>query len=124
MPGTVAARPVRHTGRILALGSPARDMAGRNPDVTLVRPIREGAPTETDEAEYLMRHLVRRHHRRHYTARPRLVVTVPSGMTSVHYRALQFSAFQAARGASPSCRRRSPPPSAWASPRPGGPRSP
>ncbi|MCP9965329.1 rod shape-determining protein [Actinomadura madurae] len=85
----------RHTGRILALGSPARDMAGRNPDVTLVRPIREGAPTETDEAEYLMRHLVRRHHRRHYTARPRLVVTVPSGMTSVHYRALQFSAFQA-----------------------------
>ncbi|WP_396454026.1 rod shape-determining protein [Actinomadura sp.] len=85
----------RETGRILALGRPAKEMAGRNPDVTLVRPIREGAPTETDEAEYLMRHLVRRHHRRHYTARPRLVVTVPSGMTSVHYRALQFSAYQA-----------------------------
>ncbi|MFA1550965.1 rod shape-determining protein [Actinomadura chokoriensis] len=85
----------RETGHILALGLPAREMAGRNPDVTLVRPIREGAPTETDEAEYLMRHLVRRHHRRHYTARPRLVVTVPSGMTSVHYRALQFSAYQA-----------------------------
>ncbi|MFA1544263.1 rod shape-determining protein [Actinomadura monticuli] len=85
----------RETGHILALGRPARQMAGRNPDVTLVRPIREGAPTETDEAEYLMRHLVRRHHRRHYTARPRLVVTVPSGMTSVHYRALQFSAYQA-----------------------------
>ncbi|MES9609265.1 rod shape-determining protein [Actinomadura sp. NPDC000929] len=85
----------RDTGRILALGVPAREMAGRNPDVTLVRPIREGAPTETDEAEYLMRHLVRRHHRRHYTARPRLVVTVPSGLTSVHYRALQFSAYQA-----------------------------
>ncbi|MFE9101835.1 rod shape-determining protein [Actinomadura geliboluensis] len=85
----------RDTGHILALGRPAREMAGRNPDVTLVRPIRAGAPTETDEAEYLMRHLVRRHHRRHYTARPRLVVTVPSGMTSVHYRALQFSAYQA-----------------------------
>ncbi|WP_149263864.1 rod shape-determining protein [Actinomadura sp. K4S16] len=85
----------RDTGRILALGAPAREMAGRNPDVTLVRPIREGAPTETDEAEYLMRHLVRRHHKRHYTARPRLVVTVPSGLTSVHYRALQFSAYQA-----------------------------
>ncbi|NVI87967.1 rod shape-determining protein [Actinomadura sp. BRA 177] len=85
----------KETGHILALGLPAREMAGRNPDVTLVRPIREGAPTETDEAEYLMRHLVRRHHRRHYTARPRLVVTVPSGMTSVHYRALQFSAYQA-----------------------------
>ncbi|WP_165978679.1 rod shape-determining protein [Actinomadura darangshiensis] len=85
----------RQTGHILALGVPAQEMAGRNPDVTLVRPIREGAPTETDEAEYLMRYLVRRHHRRHYTARPRLVVTVPSGMTSVHYRALQFSAYQA-----------------------------
>lgn len=85
----------RRTGRILALGRPAREMAGRNPDVTLVRPIREGAPTETDEAEYLMRHLVRRHHRRHYTARPRLVVTVPSGLSSVHFRALQFSAYQA-----------------------------
>ncbi|RKS69149.1 rod shape-determining protein MreB [Actinomadura pelletieri DSM 43383] len=85
----------RRTGRILALGGPAREMAGRNPDVTLVRPIRDGAPTETDEAEYLMRHLVRRHHRRRYTARPRLVMTVPSGMNTVHYRALQFSAYQA-----------------------------
>ncbi|WP_067457298.1 rod shape-determining protein [Actinomadura macra] len=85
----------RRTGQILALGVPAQQMAGRNPDVTLVRPIREGAPTETDEAEYLMRHLVRTHHRRHYMARPRLVMTVPSGMTSVHYRALQFSAYQA-----------------------------
>lgn len=70
-------------------------MAGRNPDVTLVRPVREGAPTETDAAEYMMRALVRRHHRRHYTARPRLVVTVPSGLSSVHYRALRFSAYQA-----------------------------
>ncbi|TDD94771.1 rod shape-determining protein [Actinomadura rubrisoli] len=85
----------RRTGQILALGLPAQQMAGRDSDVALVRPIREGAPTETDEAEYLMRHLVRRHHRRHYMARPRLVVTVPSGMTSVHYRALQFSAYQA-----------------------------
>ena len=85
----------RHTGRILALGVPARAMAGRNPDVTLVRPVREGAPTETDAAEYMMRALVRRHQKRHYTARPRLVVTVPSGLTSVHYRALRFSAYQA-----------------------------
>src|SRR5690606_3120222 len=89
----------RRTGRILALGVPAQKMAGRNPDVTLVRPVREGAPTETDAAEYMMRALVRRHHRRHYTARPRLVVTVPSGLSSVHYRALRFSAYQAgARG--------------------------
>lgn len=85
----------RRTGRILALGVPAQKMAGRNPDVTLVRPVREGAPTETDAAEYMMRALVRRHHRRHYTARPRLVVTVPSGLSSVHYRALRFSAYQA-----------------------------
>lgn len=85
----------RQTGRILALGTPAREMAGRNPDVTLVRPIREGAPTETDEAEWLMRRLVRHHHRKHYMARPRVVATVPSGMTPVHYRALQFAAYQA-----------------------------
>ncbi|MEU8802194.1 rod shape-determining protein [Spirillospora sp. NPDC048819] len=85
----------RRTGRILALGGPAQEMAGRNPDVTLVRPVRGGAPTETDAAEYMMRALVRRHHKRHYTARPRLVVTVPSGLSSVHYRALRFSAYQA-----------------------------
>ncbi|MFD0683352.1 rod shape-determining protein [Actinomadura fibrosa] len=85
----------RRTGAILALGAPALRMVGRDPDVRLVRPIREGAPTETDEAEYLMRQLVRIHHRRRLMARPRLVITVPSGMTSVHYRALQFSAYQA-----------------------------
>ncbi|MFG2091727.1 rod shape-determining protein [Spirillospora sp. NPDC048823] len=85
----------RHTGRILALGGPAQEMAGRNPEVTLVRPVREGAPTETDAAEYMMRALVRRHQKRHYTARPRLVVTVPSGLSAVHYRALRFSAYQA-----------------------------
>lgn len=85
----------RQTGKILALGTPAREMAGRNPDVTLVRPIREGAPTETDEAEWLMRSLVRHHHNKFHMARPRVVATVPSGMSSVHYRALQFAAYQA-----------------------------
>src|SRR5437868_7959451 len=84
----------RSTGQILALGVPAQQMVGRNPDITLVRPIRAGAPTGTDEAEYLLRHLVRTHHQRHYMARPRLIMTVPSGMTSVHYRALQFAAYQ------------------------------
>ncbi|WP_051712744.1 rod shape-determining protein [Spirillospora albida] len=85
----------RRTGRILALGTPALEMAGRDPDADLVRPVREGAPTDTDEVEYLMRRLVRRHLRRHYTARPRLVVTVPSGVNSVYARALEFSAYQA-----------------------------
>lgn len=85
----------RRTGRILALGAAALEMAGRDPDAMLVRPIREGAPTETDEAEYLMRRLVRRHLRRHYTARPRLAVTVPSAVSSVYSRALEFSAYQA-----------------------------
>ncbi|WP_165495242.1 rod shape-determining protein [Actinomadura roseirufa] len=85
----------RSTGRILALGAPALQMAGRNPDVRLVYPVRDGAPTDTDETEYLMRHLVRTHHRRYYMARPRLVMTVPSGLSPVYYRALQSSAYQA-----------------------------
>ncbi|MFC6935879.1 MULTISPECIES: rod shape-determining protein [Actinomadura] len=98
--GVVAREPAvlarsRQTGRILALGASARALAGRSTDISLIHPIRQGAPAEADETEYLLRHLVRTHHGRRYTAKPRMVVCVPSGLTPVQFDAVQAAAFQA-----------------------------
>ncbi|WP_329522383.1 rod shape-determining protein [Spirillospora sp. NBC_01491] len=98
--GVVAREPSvlarsRSSGRILALGSSAQELAGLTDEVSLIEPIRDGAPAEPDETEYLLRHLVRTHHRRRYTARPRMVVAVPSDLTPLQYEAVESAAYQA-----------------------------
>ncbi len=84
------------TREILAVGSEAKRMLGRTPDaITAIRPLRDGVIADFESTEQMLRIFIQRVHRRRYFAKPRLVVCVPSGITSVEQRAVKEAGYQA-----------------------------
>ena len=76
------------TGKVRAVGAEAQQIATRRDDgVAAIRPIRDGVVADFELTERLLWHLVHRVHRNRW-AHPRVVVCVPSGVTSVHTRAV------------------------------------
>ncbi|GAA2433993.1 rod shape-determining protein [Actinomadura vinacea] len=98
--GIVARQPsamarCARTGRLLATGTLALTLASNERGVTLVHPIRNGVPAETDETESLLRFLLRSHHRMRHMAKPNMVVAVPSTVNQVHLAAVREAAYGA-----------------------------
>ncbi|MDQ3627866.1 MAG: rod shape-determining protein [Actinomycetota bacterium] len=84
------------TREILAVGTEAKRMLGRTPDaITAIRPLRDGVIADFESTEQMLRIFIQRVHRRRYFAKPRLVVCVPSGITSVEQRAVKEAGYQA-----------------------------
>src|SRR5580765_720644 len=84
------------TGRILAVGSEAKLMLGRTPDeINAVRPLKDGVIADFELTEALLREFVHRVHKHKFNVRPRIIITVPSGITAVEKRAVQDSAERA-----------------------------
>ncbi|MFF5258356.1 rod shape-determining protein [Actinomadura viridis] len=98
--GIVASEPsavarARDTGRVLATGTSALALAGRERGVRLVHPIRNGVPAEAEDTEGMLRALLRSHLRGGYMAKPRMAVTVPSGINQVELGAVRAVAYGA-----------------------------
>jgi rod shape-determining protein MreB len=71
-------------------------MLGRTPDaITAIRPMRDGVIADFESTEQMLRIFIQRVHRRRYFTKPRLVVCVPSGITSVEQRAVKEAGYQA-----------------------------
>ncbi|HEU0286313.1 MAG TPA: rod shape-determining protein, partial [Nocardioidaceae bacterium] len=71
-------------------------MLGRTPDsITAIRPMRDGVIADFESTEQMLRIFIQQVHRRRYFAKPRLVVCVPSGITSVEQRAVKEAGYQA-----------------------------
>jgi rod shape-determining protein MreB len=71
---------------LLAVGTDAERMVGRTPPhILTVRPLAEGVVTDLEACESMLRAFIRRTSRRRW-AKPRMVVCVPSGVTSVEQR--------------------------------------
>lgn len=86
-------------GRGTAVGRLAKQMLGRTPEgVSAVRPIRSGVVTDFELCETMIRYFVGKAGRRALGLRPRLVVTTPSGVTSVERRALFNAAERSGAG--------------------------
>src|SRR4028119_571540 len=76
------------TREILAVGSEAKRMLGRTPDnITAIRPMKDGVIADFESTEQMLRIFIQQVHRRRYFAKPRLVICVPSGITSAEPRA-------------------------------------
>jgi len=83
------------THEVLAVGNEAWQMIGRTPGyIVAVRPLREGAITDFDITERMIRLLL---HRAGVTklSRPRVLICVPSAITSVERRAVKEAARRA-----------------------------
>ncbi len=84
------------TREVLAVGGDAKRMLGRTPaGITAIRPLRDGVIADFDATEQMLRHFIAQVHRRRYLAKPRMVICVPSGVTSVEQRAVKEAAYQA-----------------------------
>jgi rod shape-determining protein MreB len=84
------------TGSIVAVGTAAKQMIGRTPgNVVATRPLRDGVIADFDTAERMLRYFIEQVQPRRYFAKPRIVVCVPSGITSVEQRAVKDAGYQA-----------------------------
>jgi rod shape-determining protein MreB len=77
-----------------ARGRPAS--LGRAPGtIEVIRPLRHGVIADYDTTEKMLQHFILRSHRLPGAVRPRVVISVPSGITQVERRAVQESVIQA-----------------------------
>jgi rod shape-determining protein MreB len=77
--------------RVLAVGSDAKRMIGRTPgSIIAERPLKDGVIADFDVTEVMLRYFIEKARERKYpwSPRPRVVVCVPSGVTSVEKRAV------------------------------------
>ena len=93
-PSIVALRTTDRS--VLAVGAEAKAMLGRAPgSIEVIRPLRHGVIADYDSTEKMLHHFIRRTHQVGRLARPRIVISVPSGITQVERRAVHESATQA-----------------------------
>jgi rod shape-determining protein MreB len=83
----------RSSGRVVAIGRQAQELAGREPDaIRTVRPVREGAATDMVVTEAVLDHLIHLGRRRQRLFRPDVMVVVSSRATSTERRAITKAA--------------------------------
>jgi len=81
------------TKKVVAVGSQAKEMLGRTPDAILaIRPLKDGVIADFEMTELLLSNFIRRVVRHRYLMKPRIVISVPSGITEVERRAVRDSA--------------------------------
>ena len=89
----------RSENRVLAVGADAKRMIGRTPgSIIAERPLKDGVIADFDVTEVMLRYFIekaRGSQRRIWQPRPRVVVCVPSGVTSVEKRAVFEATIQA-----------------------------
>ena len=79
--------------KVLAVGQEAKMMFGRTPgDIVAIRPMEEGVIADFEITEAMLRHFIRKVHKRRRFLRPRIIICVPSGITQVEKRAVRESA--------------------------------
>lgn len=92
-PSVVAIANVRGKMQVLAVGEEAKSMVGRTPgNIQAIRPLRDGVIADFEVAEEMIKHFIRKVHRRSSFVSPRVIICVPSGSTAVERRAIQESA--------------------------------
>jgi rod shape-determining protein MreB len=84
----------RGAKKILAVGKEAKDMVGRTPgSIKAIRPLKDGVIADFDVAQKMLEYFIRRtHNNRKSFVRPRIIVSVPIGITEVEKRAVKESA--------------------------------
>ncbi len=84
------------TNRVLAVGEEAKRMLGRTPgNITAIRPMKDGVIADFEITEAMLRYFIRKVQNSRIMVRPRIIISVPSGITEVEKRAVKDSATHA-----------------------------
>lgn len=83
----------RASRKVLAIGAAAKEMLGRTPgEIEAIRPMKDGVIADFEITEKLLSDFIKRVVRHKYLMKPKIVVSVPSGITEVEKRAVRDSA--------------------------------
>ncbi|ECQ6473610.1 rod shape-determining protein [Campylobacter coli] len=97
-PSVVAVERERYGSRakILAVGKEAKHMVGKTPgNIEAIRPMKDGVIADFDMTEKMIRYFIEKTHRRKSFLRPRIIISVPYGLTQVERKAVRESALSA-----------------------------
>ncbi len=76
-----------------AVGDMAKQMLGKTPaNIVAIRPLKDGVISDFEITEAMISYFIRKVHHRSWCAKPRIILGVPSGITSVEKRAVIESA--------------------------------
>ncbi len=92
-PSVVATRNNLRSNKVLAVGKEAKMMLGRTPSsIIAIRPIKDGVIAEFEVTEAMLSYFIKKVHNRRTLVHPRIIISVPSGITQVEKRAVRESA--------------------------------
>jgi len=80
----------------LAVGLEAKQMLGRTPgNIVAIRPMKDGVIADFDTTQTMLKYFINKASSRRAPFRPRIIISIPSGVTGVERRAVQDAALQA-----------------------------
>ncbi len=83
-------------GNAPAVGLAAKEMLGKTPgSIQAIRPLKDGVIADFDITEAMLRYFIQKVHQRRWGYKPRVVIAIPSGITTVEKRAVRNSAERA-----------------------------
>lgn len=86
----------RHTGQVIAVGEEARKMLGRTPgNIVAIRPLKDGVIADYDVTEKMLKYFIEKAVGKRLFFKPRVMVCIPSGVTSVEERAVKQASLAA-----------------------------
>ena len=95
-PSVVAIIEEKGKKSVLAVGDEAKTMLGRTPgNISAVRPLKDGVIADFVVTEEMIKHFIKKVHKKNAFANPRILVCVPTGSTPVERKAIQDSALAA-----------------------------
>ena len=81
---------------VLAVGDEAKTMLGRTPgNIQAIRPLKDGVIADFVVTEEMIKHFIKKVHKKTAFANPRILICVPTGSTPVERKAIQDSALAA-----------------------------
>lgn len=84
------------TGEVLAVGTAAKEMLGRTPDnIIAVKPLKDGVIADFDCTRMMLETFISKIMPKSLFARPRMVISIPYGITDVEERAVEGVAYKA-----------------------------
>ena len=85
------------TGKVLSVGEDAKNMIGRTPgNIIAIRPMKEGVIADFDVTQAMIRHFINKAlGKTSPFVKPRVVISIPTGCTTVEERAVREAAMQA-----------------------------
>ena len=95
-PSVVAVVDNKGKKSVLAVGDEAKTMLGRTPgNISAIRPLKNGVIADFIVTEEMIKHFIKKVHKKRTFANPRILICVPTGSTPVERKAIQDSALAA-----------------------------